>query len=480
TPVGRAVRIKDSTTPTSQLVAFLDSQGNLYCQGYGFIGADPDAFEADTTITVGPPGYDYDCEYTDDEEPYDYEDPGSQAIQDAFTRATVLGITYPVIVVYPRFENGVPVETVYNPFNFNGVDAVVQSVTPEDRSVVAATVIEDQALWTQPVVAFGGSETSRAALKGFTIRNGKPGIAGYGTHATILNNVISGNNNYTIGAYGGGILDCDGLIQYNVIEWNFADYGTGLANCDGTVTNNIIRYNDATEAGGGLYQCGGRIGQNRIYNKWADQGAGLANCGASSYVFNNLVFRNLGDTAGAGMYQCGGVIEFNTVYDNRAPTGAGLYDCDGTIHSNILWLNRVNGNESNPPASDQITESSNPTYCCIQNWASGGEGNINSNPLFVSVTFGAPWHEYLHLSADSPCIDLGDFRGPRSASATLDRDHRDIDDQPTFVEIDGRGRVYDPDAWDQDLKLNPTLPYDIGADEYPTPAQFSFWWDNLE
>ncbi|MBI4557720.1 MAG: hypothetical protein HY706_09060, partial [Candidatus Hydrogenedentes bacterium] len=500
TPVGRAVRIKDSTTPTSQLVAFLDSQGNLYCQGYGFIGADPDAFEAETTITVGPPGYDYDCEYTDDEEPYDNEDPGSQAIQDAFTRAAVLGITYPVIVVYPRFENGVPVETVYNPFNFNGVDAVVQSVAPEDPIVVRATVLQAAQAYSQPVVQFGGSETRRAALKGFTIRFGKPGIAGNGTHAAVLNNIVQ-YNGYGTG-YGGGLHNCDGLIQMNIIEWNQQYYGGGLAYCDGTITNNIIRYNEATVAGGGLYGstdpnptpstdypeiiAGNLIYCNRAAG-WSGCGGALADMGVP--IQNNLIFYNSAYVNGGGLYQCTSHIEHNTVYHNVAASGGGVHSCTGTgqvIRSNIIWANTPN----------QILNSTAPEFSCIQGWSiydQNGDGyddlngNTNQDPRFVTTAQGSLFREFLHISCTSacdsqadasPCIDRGYKLGPKSAVATLHRDHRDIDDQPTYVDITGIGSELfedpDPDPTDDSV-----LPYDMGADEYPSPEEFAYWWELL-
>ena len=52
--------------------------------------------------------------------------------------------------------------------------------------------------------------------------------------------------------------------------------------------------------------------------------------------------------------------------------------------------------------SEQIGESTEPTYSCIQDWAGGGTGHISGDPLFAD-----PGSSDYHLQPDSPCIDAG-------------------------------------------------------------------------
>jgi len=69
-----------------------------------------------------------------------------------------------------------------------------------------------------------------------------------------------------------------------------------------------------------------------------------------------------------------------------------LYNCSGMIKNCIIWANTA----GNYP---QMHLSSTPTYSCIQDWGSGGEGNISDDPQFIEVGY--------RLSANSPCIDTG-------------------------------------------------------------------------
>jgi RHS repeat-associated protein len=153
-----------------------------------------------------------------------------------------------------------------------------------------------------------------------------------------------------------------------------------------------------------------------------DTGAMLSNCiiqnnysltpGAGIFKFNGLISNCLltGNTSaqqGGALYDCNGQIINCTVVGNAASAGGGLYDCDGMIKSSIIWNNTGGQVDSTCVA---------PTYSCIQNWASGGQGNIASDPKFVTGD------TYYHLDPDfdpetpvynptpvpSPCIDAGD------------------------------------------------------------------------
>ncbi|MBI4557342.1 MAG: S8 family serine peptidase [Candidatus Hydrogenedentes bacterium] len=479
-------------------VAYINSNGDMYLTGRVFIATDPDPFEADIQITVGPPNAGMTFDFTMEDEDGDrYEDEGSQAIQDAINSVSTNPVQYRVIIVYPVFDaSGQALETLYNPFNFAGREVVVQSPEPENREMVRAVVIAGQGLYGESVVEFGGSETVRAALKGVTVKNsGSNGIYGHQTKASILNNIVQFNGS-------DGVSYCSGLIQMNVIEHNS---GAGLTYChNATIINNILRYN----AQGGVRDCHDtRLmppdpGDEATYYSSQIVAGNLIYCNRSGYgggldlvslpIQNNLIFFNSALYYGGGLYQCSGHIEHNTVFHNTAPSGGGMYSCTGTdqvIRSNIVWAN----------TPDQIVNSTAPEYSCIQGWSitdsnSDGyddvNGNTNLDPQFISTAInqGVPWHEFLHLyyldtSHHSPCIDRGYIRGPRSAVVgdydeddvpdNDNRDHRDVDDQPTFIDIPGVFYAYNKDPG------NLVLPYDMGADEYPSPAEFTYWWDLL-
>jgi len=253
---------------------------------------------------------------------------------------------------------------------FDGKNIILTSTDPLDSTVVANTVIDGNG--ARSVVMFDSTEEESCVLSGFTIRNGRaeagPGIRGGSeelhTHATIQNNVISGNTGVGLQpVYGGAVAFCDGAIQNNTISDNSGDYGygCGLIACNGTIRHNLITRNSGR---GGLVDCNGTIVNNRI-------------CG-------NL-------TSGVG--HCNGTFQNNTVAGNA---GTGLYSCSATIRNCIIW-----GNRTLP--GRQIGSSSEPSYCCIQDWTGGGTGNIRLAPHFVDTENGD-----FHLQSWSPCVDAGD------------------------------------------------------------------------
>ena len=223
---------------------------------------------------------------------------------------------------------------------FGGRNLLLQSTDPEDPDVVANTVIDGNQAGS--VVTFAGTEDETCLLTGFTITNGKAAYGGgiygtvlfetlHGTRATITHNTIAGN---TALDGGGGLAGCFGAISHNTIAGNTANYGGGLYVCDGAITCNIIAGNTAFDGGGGLYECNGAITHNTI----------------------------------AG----------NTVQDN----GGGLYDCDGPITNCIIWGNEA---QTGPQVS---VDCDTPAFCCVQDWAGGGEGNVVQDPLFVGGPMG--------------------------------------------------------------------------------------------
>jgi len=285
----------------------------------------------------------------------------------------------------------------------------LRSVDPLNPQIVASTILDGGG--TRSVIWFDGAEDPSMVLSGFTIRNGNAprggGINGSGTHATIRNNIII--NNVAEGrneGEGGGLYDCDGVIEGNVIEANQARYweysimsracGGGLYGCNGTMRNNLIKENYAWTAGGGLFGCGGIIQDNIIVGNRAGEGAGMAACEGT--MRNCIIWANSAGTDGGGLYMCADVlIVRNSViaFNSARYAGGGLAFCDGSVRNSIIWGNAA-------AIGAQLHDSSVAAYSCVQGLTEGGEGNISQDPRFVDAEKGD-----FRLRPDSPCIDMG-------------------------------------------------------------------------
>jgi len=270
--------------------------------------------------------------------------------------------------------------------NFLGKNIRLTSADPANEEIINSTIIDGND--ANSVVIFSGTEGSSCILTGFTITNGTApyggGVCGNGTMATIENNTICGNKGQgsgKLGDYGaaGGLLDCDGLIQHNIISGNSAGFGGGLCHCDGTIRYNIISYN-GWYAGGGLFDCNGTISNNLL-------------------VANGAVY-------GGALVSCNGSISNCTVIGNwSAHDGSGLDNCNGSISNCIIYQNW-------PPWMEQIENCSTPIYSCIERWDGGGLGNTNLDPCFIEPGYWDANNLWVdgdyHLLPDSPCIDAGD------------------------------------------------------------------------
>jgi hypothetical protein len=315
---------------------------------------------------------------------------------------------------------------------FCGPDIILRSWDPEDQSIVSSTILDGGG--AGPVVSFAGGESEACVLAGFTIRNGKAlhaaGVDGGGAHATIQNNTITEN----AATWGGGLAYCDGLIQNNTITANCAhEDGGGLYLCNGTIHNNTITGNSATY-GGGLAKCDGTVQSNAIAGNSAQEyGGGLMWC--SGTVQSNTITGNSA-THGGGLSDCHGTLQNNTIAGNLAQeSGAGLDSCSSTIRNCIIWGNGA-------PTDPQLSDSSIPTYSCIEGWDGGGEGNISEDPQFVDPDGpddnpDTPDDNDFRLTAESPCIDKGE----------------NDDWMIRAVDLDGNPRIWNRTA-------------DIGAHEY--------------
>jgi len=271
--------------------------------------------------------------------------------------------------------------TYFENIHFKGKNIILRSTNPLDENVVKATIIDGQA--KDSVVTFLGSEEESCVLEGFTIINGRAlfgaGINGNETKATIRNNIIAANSATGSSSYyyGGGLYDCDGLIENNTITENSATgYGGGLCNCDGSIIKNLITNNWSYRSGGGLYECKGIIENNTVTNNqvWLGSGGGLSDCDAiirnniisgniaegSSYsygsggglsgcyysvIFGNIITNNKAQEDGGGLIECRvSNIENNIISYNTASNGAGLHSCWGKIKNNIISYNNATEN----------------------------------------------------------------------------------------------------------------------------------------
>ena len=268
---------------------------------------------------------------------------------------------------------------------FNGKNITLTSTDPLNPAVVANTIIDGSQ--SGPVVTFSGTEDETCVLSGFTVRNGSAssgsGIRGSSGHvlsrATIRHNFIVNNRSSGGGA---GLYACGGAIEDNVISGN----STAL-------------YGETR--GGGLWACHGTIQRNVISGNSSDFGGGLGYC-YNAIIRNNIIVNNTA-TLGGALYECGGLIENNTIVGNSAREAGGIgycFECiehyDAVVKNCIVWGNVAK-------LDYQVSEGTDITFSCIQEWMGGGEGNISLTPHFVDAE-----NDEYHLQSWSPCIDAGD------------------------------------------------------------------------
>lgn len=230
----------------------------------------------------------------------------------------------------------------------------------------------------------------------------------------------------------------------------------GTETSDAALTGFVITNGNATFSGGGVRGNGAQPTiQNCIIadNTSGLRGGGIEDC--DGLIANNIIVDNRSQ-AGGGLSGCDGTIANNTICANiTSDTGGGLDTCLGVIVNNIIW-----GNVAVQDA--QVSNSSIPTYCCIQDDTFGGT-NIATNPKFSNVrllqdilvyiasigwvgNLAEPWEDNdFSLDASSPCIDSG-----KLVSAVVE-------------DFEGNARGLDAISWET---CGDGSNYDIGAFEY--------------
>ena len=203
-----------------------------------------------------------------------------------------------------------------------------------------------------------------ARIDGFTVRNG-------------------------LAVQGGAVLvSGDTTIIGCVFEGNSANLGGGIyvVSSSPTIVGCRFSQNSATGDGGAIYN---------LYGSPA-----LFNCLMSANSAAELGGAIFSDLAWLSLTNC-------TLTGNTAHSGGGIANYAGvemTLSNCILWANLATVGDVFSAQLWSTSSSETVNYTCIEDLSAalGGEGNIDSDPLFVDSANG----DY-RLQSASPCIDAG-------------------------------------------------------------------------
>ena len=294
-----------------------------------------------------------------------------------------------------------------------------------------------------------------AVLDGFTVTAGNAdwsgggGIYAYESSFTLSNVVFSLNS----GIEGGGMNN--NTSSPTLVDVTFSDNeatgsGGGMYNESSTLTLTDVTFtgNSAVSNGGGMCNESSSLSLQRIEfrSNEAYAGGGVSN-GAGELGLSNALFTANSATYGGGMYNYGDPIAELRYVSFGANTGAfGSGICNSGSSPNIanciFWDDGPGQEIYNDPTSYPIV-----SYSIVRGF-SGGDGNLDADPLFVDAASGN-----LHLQVGSPAIDAGG----------------EVDWMPIF-DLDGVARPQDGDG-------SGTAEVDMGAYEYPKPITLRAGWN---
>jgi len=193
---------------------------------------------------------------------------------------------------------------------------------------------------------------------------------------------------------------------------NNAEEGGGIYcyNSNLFIDNTTIRDNNSPD-GGGVYAFESTINitNSRIRNNTSQGGGGIYLNAAKLDMFNSEITKNYGDLGGGiTMLDFSDFSIFNsTIANNSAPSGGGAIFSKTLGEKSVITNSIIWGNGTNPI----YIAFGNPVVIEFSNVEGGyeGEGNIDSEPLFIKGSHG---DYYLSQTAsgqdkDSPCINAG-------------------------------------------------------------------------
>jgi len=288
--------------------------------------------------------------------------------------------------------------------------------------------------------------TSNATLDGFTI------TGGYANSSSFPHE------------HGGGLLSYDQSIitVKNVTFTGNAAYSRGggffhgLWSGHATLTNVTFTDNHAPTGGGvSIYYESATLTNVTFSENGAGYGGGMAIEDSAVKITNAIFYKNSGGTLGGGMFidGCSPTLTNVTFYGNSTfdfGSGIGSYSSAPQLTNCILWGNTAS-------QGHQIYGLATVMYSDIQNWSSGGAGNISTDPLFVDGDNGN-----LRLLSSSPVIDAGSNTAPMLVDTTdVDGDGNeteplpyDLDGSPRFVDFTLSGlAVVDMGAYESQVQM---------------------------
>jgi len=348
--------------------------------------------------------------------------------------------------------------TYYENINFKG-----KAITVTSSGGTAVTAIDGGG--NESVVTFTSGEGSSSVLNGFTLQHGAAspnnrymggGIYVSGGSPVITNNIVQYNTSCG-GGFGIGLYFSSPLIQNNSIVNNNnrnascsgGDGGGILVGGAGTaqIIGNVVANNAAFSGDGGgieLFAAGTPVIRNNVISGNTASGLFPSTTGGGINMLNDsnpLMIGNLiyGNSAGqgAGVYfgSSSAIVVNNTIADNSvASLGSAAYVVGGAA---VQFFNNILVGQSGQ----------NAVYCgSLQSWqpspafnnndafspsgsgfdagcpgASGQNGNISTDPLFVNSAAD------FHLQLTSPDIDAGTNSAPNLPQTDYDGKPRIID-----------------------------------------------------
>ena len=230
------------------------------------------------------------------------------------------------------------------------------------------------------------------------------------------------------------------------------------------MTNCTFTGNSAAFYGGGMYNSVGTLPTvtNCTFsgNTAGLDGGGMYNIVSSPTVANCAFSGNSADGDGGGMYN---IVSSPTVTNCTFSGNTANFDGGGMYSSNEF------GGQSNPTVLNCILWGDTPneiidvagavttvSYTDVQGgWP--GEGNINTDPLFVAPGIGD-----LRLMPGSPCIDAADNTAvPKGIDTDLDGNPRFVDDPDTDDTGFGDPPIVDMGAYEFQVM---NCPWDVNGD----------------